>query len=122
MPFPNEASRLVLASVIHQANACVSLVLKMRWNCSIMSRAAASVGTPISIAATMIALALDKASRRVVMSLLRKRAGGAARESSIPAFSLRLCRVAHSATTRGRCGFQCKSPTYSDLKSASVLI
>jgi hypothetical protein len=35
---------------------------------------------------------------------------------------LRLCRVAHSATTRGRCGFQCKSPTYSDLKSASVLI
>ena len=100
MPFPNEASRLVLVSASQPGRAPTSRVRSMQWKRSMRSRATASAGTSVSIAATVTASALGSYTRCAVMRRLSNRAGGALRARWPSAFSLRRCRVTHSVTTR----------------------
>jgi hypothetical protein len=75
-PFPNEAIRLDLASLIQGLRSDVFLVRIMVWKRSSKALATASSGMPLSILATMTASVLLKLFRLVVIMRAILRAEG----------------------------------------------
>jgi len=87
MPFLKDASMLLLVSASQSCSAPMSRARSMQWKRSIRSRAVASAGTHISIAATVTASAFGNCPRCAVA--MRANVGA----TTTPGYSLLGLRV-----------------------------